>query len=652
MVETTTFNAEKSWVAGLKSLSMWLAIGIIALPSAASILSNRFENTEDLFSSGSHPIHQYHGWIGAKGLLAKGIPTAFDPAFHAGYIKTPLFDSQAHVIEWLVALFTMLRGPDNSPSLIQVAQYHLWYLSGLVFAIPFFVAVGGRLAGLSNLEALLCALGSEIVMIMPAGSRAIIDGEMGQVLAPSCFAMFIGSLVGYHRRTSSICGIVIFFSYWMLWATSVGTALFATAMLLYYYLRVGLRHESWWHFGLIASLLGALVGNLELFLALRNHWWIQATILEENSNFPGSALIRIVGDSRWGGGSGFCAGMIMLVSGVAGAQWLVWTGRRLAGRMIATTIGFQVLIFAISKTVHLLNQLDVIGNPTSIMLTSTLGFGASLGIQCHGKKWFGPSWLREYPIRYIPISIFSGLLIVFSLINPTFIKTLCLNYVGGCWKLDGPPVWARTVTKQLSEYPAAGGRILWEDLVSDGSNGWSVFLPQILNRGLIGGLSPVVRIEHQQASLREGKLAGRSVLEWTDSELNGFIKTYRINLIVARTDNSISRWSKYPDAIAAKKGSYEGKNGKWVVFKLPDQIGLAVVGTARVVHMGTDKVTLADVVPENGSVVLSLHYQRGMKVRPERVKIERELDSHDPIPLIRLKSDEPISRLELEWDER
>lgn len=604
-------------------------------------------------TSGSHPLHQYHAWIGAKGLLEKGNSSAFDPAFHAGYIKTPLFDSQCVSVEWMAAIRSLILGHCAPPTLNEMVKVHAWYMGGIVFGMPLLVATASRFAGLGRMEAFFSAASVEMVMATPAGTRAMIDGEMGQLLAPACCVLFIGALIGYHRRPLPASAMGICFSYWMLWSTSVGTALMSTAMLLYYYLRAGLRHESWWHFVLICGLLLALLGNLGLFVAWRNHWWIQATILDESAFGPGVAMMRIADDARWGGVAGLLAGGFMIFSGLAGSQWLVWSGRRLAGRMVATVMGIHVLMFALARTVHLLAPLDAVANPVAIMMVSCLGAGASLGIgRPAGKKWTGPRWLEAFPGKHAPVATTSVATIFLLSLYPSYGMTLYLNWVGASKHFTGPPVWAKTLTEKLSELPANDGRILWEDLSGDASNGWQVFLPQSLNRGLIGGLSPVARIEHQQASLRDGKLAGRNVLEWPDSELAAFIKAYRINLVVARNPDSISRWNKYPDATVASQGSIDGSEGKWVLFRLPDQPGLAIVGNAKVVHLGPDKVTLADVVPENGSVVLSLHFQRGMKVRPGRVKIERELDSHDPIPLIRLKSDEPVSRLELEWDER
>jgi len=636
----------------IKLVPMWFAICVCSAPFAVSILFASLNKSDFELTSGSHPLHQYHAWIGAKGLLKKGCPSAFDPAFHAGYLKTPLFDNQSHPIEWMSAIKSLIVCPDEPPILSDVAKVYAWYLGGIVFGVPFLVAIGARFAGLNKLETFISAVCSVIVMAMPAGNRAINDGEMGQLLAPSCIVMFTGALVGYHLRALPACGVAICFSYWMLWSTSVGSALLATAILLYFYLRAGLRHESWWHFGLVSSLVLALAGNLDLFLAWRNHWWIQATNLDENALGSGTAFMRLAGDTRWGGASGFSAGLLMFVAGIVGDQCLIWTGRRLAGRLIATATVILTVMFALAKSVNFLAQLDIVANPVSIMLISCIGVGSCLGVGFRDiRRWSGPKWFLEFPGRHVPSTIFFGVLLSIFLLNPSFVRNLSLNCLGSTWRFDGPPLWAKTITEKLAEYPAGKGRVLWEDLTSDISNGWPVLLPQKLDRGLIGGLSPFVRIEHQQAALREGKLAGRTVLEWTDSELAAFVKAYRINIVVARNKDSISRWTSYFEATLASQGTIEETQGKWVIFSLPDQTGLAIVGNAKVVQMGSDKVTLADVVPENGSVVLSLHYQRGMKVRPGRVKVERELDSHDPIPLIRLKSDEPVSRLELEWDD-
>ena len=78
----------------------------------------------------------------------------------------------------------------------------------------------------------------------------------------------------------------------------------------------------------------------------------------------------------------------------------------------------------------------------------------------------------------------------------------------------------------------------------------------------------------------------------------------------------------------------------------------ALKGKAHILHADWHHITLADVVPENGVVVLSLHYQAGMIASPSRVQIEREPCSHDPIGFIRLKVAGPVVRLTLTWGNR
>ena len=72
-------------------------------------------------------------------------------------------------------------------------------------------------------------------------------------------------------------------------------------------------------------------------------------------------------------------------------------------------------------------------------------------------------------------------------------------------------------------------------------------------------------------------------------------------------------------------------------------------GKAKLVHADWHHLTLAEVVPENGVVVLSMHYQAGLRVSPSRVQIEKEPDPYDPIPLIRLRVPGPVARLTLTW---
>jgi hypothetical protein len=78
----------------------------------------------------------------------------------------------------------------------------------------------------------------------------------------------------------------------------------------------------------------------------------------------------------------------------------------------------------------------------------------------------------------------------------------------------------------------------------------------------------------------------------------------------------------------------------------------ALAGSARWRHADDERIILLDLVPEDGVIVLSLHYQTGLRASPGRVAIERELDPRDAIPFIRLRVREPVARLTLTWQRR
>ena len=76
---------------------------------------------------------------------------------------------------------------------------------------------------------------------------------------------------------------------------------------------------------------------------------------------------------------------------------------------------------------------------------------------------------------------------------------------------------------------------------------------------------------------------------------------------------------------------------------------------------GPHKVVLTDIIPADSPhpdggpvpakvIVLSLHYQAGLRVSPNVVTVERDPDPFDPIPMIRLRMTGPMSRLVISWE--
>src|SRR6516162_7750512 len=94
--------------------------------------------------SGRHPLHLYHGHLGAQSLRSRGSTCSYDPAFQAGYPKTPIFDDGSRPAELVLAA----AGGACSP-----AAYKLGLFGSLLALTPLLL-IAARAAGLGRLESL------------------------------------------------------------------------------------------------------------------------------------------------------------------------------------------------------------------------------------------------------------------------------------------------------------------------------------------------------------------------------------------------------------------------------------------------------------------------------------------------------------------
>ncbi len=112
----------------------------------------------------------------------------------------------------------------------------------------------------------------------------------------------------------------------------------------------------------------------------------------------------------------------------------------------------------------------------------------------------------------------------------------------------------------------------------------------------------------------------------------------------------VKRFQEWPGATTAAdlRDDISG-----ILFSVKEPVRtITMKGKATLVHADWHHITLANVVPDNGIVVLSLHYQAGMLASPSRVQIEREPSGQDPIGFIRLRVAAPVARITLAWGNR
>jgi hypothetical protein len=215
------------------------------------------------------------------------------------------------------------------------------------------------------------------------------------------------------------------------------------------------------------------------------------------------------------------------------------------------------------------------------------------------------------------------------------------------------------IAETLRQQTTNQGRILWEDLEETGADGapskdkhWTPLLPLLTDRAFLGGLDPEAHIEHSYASFTDGVLANHPIAEWADASLTDFCQRYNVGWVVCHSPSSAARFRKWSAAREVSALPVGGQGcGGWL-FRIERSLSFALKGHARWLSADAQRIVLADVVPENGEVVLSLHFHEGLRASPGRVVVERnerDRDIDDPIDFVRLRLAAPAARLTLIW---
>jgi hypothetical protein len=212
----------------------------------------------------------------------------------------------------------------------------------------------------------------------------------------------------------------------------------------------------------------------------------------------------------------------------------------------------------------------------------------------------------------------------------------------------GRPARAQAFVRWTETNTTPDARIVWEDAVGS-DDSWTVFLCPWSRRPFLGGLGTGSDLEHGSMALRDGILAGRPMWIWSDEELECYCRRYNVGWFVCVSDMARERLSRFASAEAMPSPPGWETRAFYAIRRPHDYL---LRGTARKLSFEPQRVTLTDVVPENGTVLLSLHFQHGCQVRPAWVMVEREPDPYDPVPLLRLRIPSPVARITLTWDGR
>jgi hypothetical protein len=611
---------------GLLAAQVWLTLGLFGPDRPWQRLLN-----DEPILSGRHPLHLYHGVLGACSLRSAGTLCCYDPAFEAGYPKTPVFDSGSRPAE----LFLDLAGGQYRPAAYKVG------LAVCCVAVPIAVAVAAWGAGLGPWA---CCLAAVLGMLVGWGApcRVLVEGgDIDMFLGGLASLVCVGMLLRFHSSPGPLA--------WLGLVAGVGIGCLAhplfffvllVAVLLAYYLSVGTRHGLTWHTCLVTALTGGIALNLFWLLDWVKYWWVLLPLPTGERLLPHRTLRAFWEAPLWGGLADRSVALVLLGGGLIGLGIFNQCRGRPAARLLGIgAVGLLVLAL-----------LGIACEPAGRvgamkLLVPALWFAtlpAAFACQKCG------IWLRRCTgCPWITLSV--GILLAAlaswaSWPTPlTFVERWCAPVPLAIGL--GPE--RQAVTSLLKEKTTPEARVLWEDQ-ADGSR-WSALLPLLTDRSFIGGLDPEAALEHSyHTQFADHCLAGRPLSQWSDAELEEFCRRYNLGWVVCWTSAAQARLRGWNRAAAVATLNEDGQTG--CLFALQRPRSFVLKGQAGWVSADCRHIALSDVVPEDGKVVLSLHYQAGLQVSPAKVRVEKEPAPPDLIPFVRLRMPGPVTRITLRWE--
>jgi hypothetical protein len=627
-------SAHWNWSIGVLGLlamlgwQTWLALGLFGPDDPwHTLLDSR------PVISGSHPQHLYLGTQGALALGSSGCICVYDPAFQLGYPKTPIFNG-SRLAE--VALF--LAGDGYNPAAYKVGLLVICLLVPLLLTLACFGA------GLTGPASLLATATGILLFWGTSGRGAIEAGEFDFLLASLGMLAHAAMLIRFHRVPGVLSWLCLWFTAGVVWFSQPLVFPLALPLLLFYYLWVGAKHASFtWHGALLLAQICAVAVNLPWLIDWVNYWWLRSPLPASASMLPHRTLQTLWEAPLWGGNADRVLALVVLGSAMVGVVLLHYQ-QRLAARILALgALGLLVLAF-----------LGISWEPIGQMGTSVLFLPALLFAALPAAHAW--TWTLHYLLANGPGGrlLLTGLVAGAGLLGYHFRQGLAPLAERSLMTQPlqiglGPR--RNNIVQKIVDHTGTDARILWEDRpLSRQAPHWSALLPILTGRTFLGGLDPDGFIEHSSISFIDGALEGMPISTWSDEALDDYCRRYNIGWVVAWSPAVLKRFQEWEGAVQIV--DVEDDTQGYLFLVKHARRNYALKGSARLIHADWHHITLADVTPENGVVVLSLHSQAGMVASPSRVQIEREPCGHDPIGFIRLRVAGPVSRLTLTWGNR
>jgi hypothetical protein len=472
--------------------------------------------------------------------------------------------------------------------------------------------------------------------------EALEAGDLHLLLAGLAAVTQVGLLVRFDGVPGFCCWVGILATGCVGWFAQPFLFALILPLVLLYYLSVGTRHQLVWHLALLAGQAAPLAANAFWLTDLVKYWWIRLPLPNPAEALPHGTLDSLWTAPLWGCPADRSLAVALLALAGPGVWILNYNRARPAARMLGLG-GFGALGLAVTGVGW--EPLEHSG--AGQLLVSALWFAilpavhALAEILPRAARWVGS------PRRGAALGF--ALLLPAGVYEHRFLADLAGRWTGTTPLVIGLGPERTALVEALRKHTSREARILWEDLPGGrDAPHWTPLLPLLTGRAYLGGLEPDACIEHAYAGLVDQSLAGRPVADWGDAELEDFCRRYNIGWAVCWSPGAVTRFGHWKGAKATAPVADQGAGA---LFTLQPR-SYFLKGQGRLLSADCQRIALADIIPEDGKVVLSMHYQSGLVASPGRVQVEREPDPYDRIDLIRLRVPGPVARVTLRWEKR
>ncbi|MFL5242606.1 MAG: hypothetical protein ACJ8FY_10915 [Gemmataceae bacterium] len=583
--------------------------------------------------SGCHPLHLYHAYLGASALKQHGTTCCFDPNFQAGYPKTPVFDAGCRPGE----LFLLVGGATYRPEAYKVG------LAACFFAAPLIMVAAGLAVGLRLVTATLAGWLTLLIWWGQPSQASLHAGDLDILLVSLGLTAQFASLTALHQRPSFSAWLGLLGSTALSWLVHPVIVGLATPLVLIYYVSVGARHGLFWHGALFWGLFGGIGVNGFWLVDWLAHWWLRNPLPSSTFVLPHRTFSTIWNSSIWG--SCWDRGLVVVLMGLATVGVILLNSRR--QRATARLMGLGSAGLLVLSLAGITNEsiARIIGHAVFIPSLFLMVIPAAYAIRSLASGII--KWADGRPLKLALVAL-SGVCAIIPI--RTDMAAWCASLAEVTPLQIGLPADRMEIVQAIKSKTTEEARILWEDQKDQvNTSGWTALLPILTGRSFIGGLDPQMGIEHTSLGLADQTLAGRLFADWSDSELGEYCFRYNVGWIVCTSPSITGRLKNWSEAkLSCELADMDCKRYLFSIRR--DSKSFVLKGRAEWLRADSDRVALGNVVPAGEEVVLSLHYQSGLRVFPSRIKIERDLDPLDPVPFIRLRVPGPTTCITLTWD--